>query len=179
MACNSVYVVFGAAVRSDGTPSGTLRRRTERAFVAAAGDPGAYILVSGGLGRFPPPEHEVMASILRAGGFEEARIIHDGASMDTLDTVVNSIRLIRALDRSAIPIVCTSSYHTPRCWLLFRLFGMPTGVLWLKGDLSALGPMKFLYYCIRECAALPYDAFLVLFRHRFGRNRDPNEPSVE
>ena len=45
------YVIFGAAVRPDGQPSGTLRRRVEGAWQLATRPPPCKFIVTGGEGR--------------------------------------------------------------------------------------------------------------------------------
>ena len=95
----SIIVIFGAAVRADGTPSGTLKRRTLRAAAEAEKDPRALIICSGGLGRFPPPECEVMADLLEGEGINPDRIIEDPVSVDTLGSVLNCLNIIDGLVR--------------------------------------------------------------------------------
>ncbi len=58
-------IVFGAAVGADGRPSAVLRHRLEAAADWAKGRSNARILVTGGLGRHPPAEAEVMRRYLR------------------------------------------------------------------------------------------------------------------
>ena len=170
----SIIVIFGAAVRADGTPSGTLKRRTLRAAAEAEKDPRALIICSGGLGRFPPPECEVMADLLEGEGINPDRIIEDPVSVDTLGSVLNCLNIIDGLvrppgDGECRVLVCTSDYHAPRCVILFRLLGMSSRALDIAGDRQALGLGKYLYYWFREAVATPYDAILAICHRAVGR----------
>ena len=66
--CGPAIVIFGAAVRPGGRPSGALRRRVEAALAFGARHPDALYVPTGGLGDHPPAEAEVMAALLRAAG---------------------------------------------------------------------------------------------------------------
>lgn len=169
----NVIVIFGAAVRADGSPSGTLKRRTLRAAAEAKKDPAAVVICSGGLGRYPPPECDVMAELLHGQGVAPERLVKDPLSPDTFASVLNCLEIIEGMARSrgAAPdtvLVCTSDYHALRCVILFRIFGLRSRALDIQGDRQALGLAKYLYYWFREAVATPYDAILAGFRRVFG-----------
>jgi len=56
----SAIIIFGAAVWVGSVPSPALVRRIESAIRIATDNPGAYFIVSGGVGASPPSEAEVM-----------------------------------------------------------------------------------------------------------------------
>lgn len=159
----NVYVVFGAAVKPDGSPSGTLQRRTLGAweFSRQQVEPALFI-VSGGLGKYPPAEAYVMERILLDKGVDAASIIKDLDAGDTLDTVKNTAAIIRDLPGYASLYVCTSPYHSWRCQLLLRMYKLPFQRATMPGDRAELGLAKWLYYCLKEMAAIAWDALLVL-----------------
>ncbi|MDP6344433.1 MAG: YdcF family protein [Alphaproteobacteria bacterium] len=164
------YVIFGARVKPDGGPSGTLRRRVEGAHRAARGDGDAWFLATGGQGEHGPPEAEVMGRLLLELGVPDERILREAAGHDTLSSVIECIRILRGRGDAGRVLVCSSPYHAPRCQLLFRLFGVPAVRADMPGDRAALGWGKWLYYLLREAAALPYDAALAILGGR-GRYR--------
>lgn len=159
----AAIVIFGAAVRPDGTPSGTLRHRVEAAarFGEALPAPPFY-LPTGARGRHGEAESTVMARLLREGfGVPAARIREEPTGTDTL----SSARAVAAMLRGhAGPVFAApSAYHLPRCVLLLRLAGLaaravpppPASPTWRERW----------WWRLREVPALPYDATLMLW-HR-------------
>ncbi|WP_026376805.1 YdcF family protein [Aestuariibacter salexigens] len=161
----NVYVIFGAAVRENGSPSGTLERRTTGAWQFAASQPGVHIFVlSGAVGKYPPSEAQVMQNILMQLGAMPDQLIKDEKSTDTLDTIINTQNLMHTLPAIDNVFVCTSPYHSWRCRLLFQLRGIPAKRARMPGDLKFLGLRKWLFYCFKECVATPWDALLISLR---------------
>lgn len=156
-------IVFGAAVRADGSPSGTLRRRCEGAIAVGRGlDDPAYV-VTGGLGRYPPTEAQVMRDLLFAGGVAAERIIVEDQALDTLQSVRLCAPLLRDIPAGRV-FVCSSGYHNPRCALLLRMSGFKTVIPPMPADRPVLGQRKWLYYCLREVPATLWDMLLLALR---------------
>ena len=158
------FVIFGAAVRPDGSPSGTLRRRVKGAVDAASNNADAMFVPSGGIGRHGPAEAEVMAGLLLDAGIPKYRIIEDRDALDTFDSVVNVARIVRLRSDQFRIVVCSSNYHIPRCALLFCLLGLPVRMPRMPSDRRHLGLAKWAYLCLREIPALLWDGFLMLIR---------------
>lgn len=156
-------MLFGAAVRPDGSPSPTLARRVGYALAAAEAEPGATLFCSGGQGRFGPPEATVMGRLL-AGQVAPERLHLDTRSRDTLETVRAAAALYRAggFDRL---IAATDNYHDPRVRMLFALYGIRSRPIPFarRGRKRLMWKMR-----LREAAALPYD----LVAGTFARWRD-------
>jgi uncharacterized SAM-binding protein YcdF (DUF218 family) len=162
-------VIFGAAVRADGTASGSLRRRCENAVRhGRSGPTGPFYLPSGGVGRHGPAEALVMRDILLEHGVEASRILLECEALDTLESVRLCTRLLRQRPEVGRVLVSTSSYHRLRCALLFRLAGFDSMALNTASDRPHLGLGKWLRYVIKELLATPWDAALLLM-HRFRR----------
>ncbi len=162
-------VIFGAAVRADGTASGSLRRRVENAVHhGGAGSTGPYYLPSGGIGRHGPAEALVMRDILLEHGVEASRILLECEARDTLESVRLCTRMLRQRTDVGRVLVSTSSYHRMRCALLLRLAGFDSVALPAASDQPYLGWGKWLRYVIKELLATPWDAALLLL-HRFRR----------
>ena len=156
----SLYVVFGAAVKPDGSPSGTLRRRTMGAWKLANENPHSTLFLSGGQGKFGRPESHVMRELLLDCGASQQQLIVDDISLDTLDTVAQCSRYLRENPGFSHIYVCSSPYHNPRCWLLLRMFGVKAQFVAMPSDRPALGWRKWIFYYFRECAALPWDVLM-------------------
>ena len=162
----SCFVIFGAAVRPDGEPSGTLRRRVEGAVAAARGLSGARFLCSGGMSAGGHVEADVMRRLLLAHGFPDAAILLEREGRDTLHQVRLCDTLLRGLADVDAVIPCTSRYHIPRCAILLRALGWPVRIAPMPGDLGLLPWRKLLWYYCKEVIALPYDLVLLLIGPR-------------
>ncbi|MFN0182223.1 MAG: YdcF family protein [Aquabacterium sp.] len=162
-------VIFGAAVRPDGSPSGSLQRRCDNAVHAGramAGTP--WYLATGGVGRHGPAEALVMRDILLRQGIAPQRILLETEARDTLQSVRLCTRLLRGRGDAGRVYVSSSSYHGPRCSLLFRLAGFSSEALPVASDRPFLGWAKWLRYVAKELLATPWDAAWLL-AHRIGR----------
>lgn len=158
-----LIVIFGAAVRPDGSPSAALLRRIGYGLQAARAHPEASLLCSGGVGRAGPSEASVMLDVLRREGVADDRLVPDEASLDTLQSVAVAARLARRL-ASPFVVACSDGYHLPRIRLM----------LWLLGVRSMAGPQSGprgdlrhrIGMALREIPAIPYDAVLVAAQRR-------------
>ncbi len=161
-----VFVVFGAAVRPDGSPSGTLARRTLGAWALSEHVPARRFLLTGGQGRHGRPEAVVMRDLLLERGVPDDEIELDDRSVNTLESVLRCARILRQHGQLDRVVVATSRYHSYRCWLLFWLLGIRVRIGAIPSDRSVLGLRSWVFYWLRECAATPWDAMLLLIFHR-------------
>ena len=162
-------VIFGAAVRADGSASGSLQRRCDNAVRhGGSGSAGPFYLPSGGVGRHGPAEALVMRDILLAHGVAEPRILVECAARDTLESVRLCTRLLKRRPDLGRVLISTSSYHRLRCTLLFSLAGFDSAALPTASDRPYLGLGKWLRYVGKELLATPWDAAWLLW-HRFRR----------
>ncbi|SDB35790.1 YdcF family protein [Belnapia rosea] len=164
----AAIVIFGAAVRPDGSASPTLRRRVEAAarFGARLADP--LYVPTGAKGRFGPAESRVMARLLEEFGVDAARILEEPTGTDTLSSALASVALLRGMGHAGPVYAATSRFHLPRCLLLLRLAGMPARPVPIGGSAGAEGWRRRWYWRLREVPAIPYDAGLALW-HRLVR----------
>jgi uncharacterized SAM-binding protein YcdF (DUF218 family) len=144
-------VIFGAAVRPDGQPSRALRQRTEAAF--ACGGTAATYIATGAAGRYGPPEAQVMADLLHGFGVPEAQITREETGTDTMSSARACARLLQG--RAGPVMVATSGYHTPRCQMLLRRFGVATSAC-PPPPVSARWRTRWRWR-VREALAIPFD----------------------
>lgn len=162
-----VIVIFGAAVRADGSPSMTLRRRVEAACAFGLRQPGAIYLPTGAVGRFGRAEARVMADLLHDFGVDDDHIVLEESGVDTLSSVRAVVRMVRGHVR---PIyAATSAYHLPRCLLLLRLAGVPARACPPPAYPAAGDFRRRWFWRLREGLALPWDVFLMLVLRLSGR----------
>lgn len=158
------FVIMGAGVMPNGSPSGAMRRRVEGALALGRSSPDPFYVLTGGAGRWGPPEADVMKAELRAGGVPDERIATEAASNDTLSSIVNCARIIREHGKVEAVFVCSDRYHVPRCRWLFWLLGIPTRPADMPSGRSANGIVRWSYYYVREGLATPVDTLLLLVR---------------
>lgn len=162
-----VIIIFGAAVRPDGQPSGALLDRVRAAHRLGERLPDAVYMPTGGVGRYGPAEAEVMAALLRDRGVAPGRIRIEPTGTNTLSSVRACAKLLRG---HIGPVYAASSaYHLPRCVLLLRLAGLRAGVcppIWRPNSVSL---HKRWYWRLRELPAMPVDAALLAWLRLRGR----------
>ena len=151
-------IIFGAAVRPDGGPSLTLRRRVQAAarFGATLEDP--LYVPTGGQGRHGEPEAVIMARLLQDLGVPAAAIRQEATATDTLESAVACAAMLRGHEGPVWAV--SSGYHLPRCVMLLRLMGLPARAA--PPPEAAMGWRYRWWWRAREGAALPVDAVLGL-----------------
>jgi uncharacterized SAM-binding protein YcdF (DUF218 family) len=160
-------VIFGAAVRADGTPSAALCRRVEAALACGRSLSGVLFVPTGGVGRYGPAEADVMAELLRRHGVPDAQILREPSGTDTLSSVRAVRRLLRGVHTPVY--VATSAYHLPRCILLLRMAGLPARPCPPPAAPAARTFHRRWYWRLREGLALPLDAAWLAILRLSGR----------
>lgn len=167
-----VIVVLGAAVWSRGRPSPTLDRRVRRGLELFQQGEADRLLFTGGLGRHPPAEAEVMRRIALEAGIDVARIEVETASRTTMENAVNSVKIMS--DRGwHTAILVSDRMHLPRAALVFRALGIKVRVRGVSGAWTQ-GPFRrWWHYPLYEVAAFLWYLGLILSgRHRTERGND-------
>jgi vancomycin permeability regulator SanA len=162
-------LIFGAAVRPDGKPSVTLKRRVAAALVCAKGHNEVKFIPTGAIGRYGPSEASVMADLLRESGVGSDAILLEETGTDTLSSVLAIVRLLRENPPRGPVMVATSAYHLPRCLILLRLLNVPAKPCAPTRERAGAFRWKRWYWRLREVPALPYDAMLALLLRLSGR----------
>jgi uncharacterized SAM-binding protein YcdF (DUF218 family) len=160
-------VIFGAAVRPDGTPSTVLRRRVEAAAAFGARQISPLYVPTGGRGRFGPPEAAVMAELLTGFGVAPDRVRLEETATDTLSSVRAVRKLLR--DHAGPVYAATSAYHLPRCLALLRLAGLPARACPPPAFPASDRFSRRWFWRLREAAALPVDLVLASWLRARGR----------
>lgn len=165
----AAIVIFGAAVRPDGRPSGALRRRVEAAARLGAALDAPLFMPTGGVGRHGPSEAGVMAGLLQDLGVEAGRIVLEETGVNTLSSVRACARLLRARGHRGRVYAASSAYHLPRCLVLLRIAGLDAAICPPPPGPAAAGLRTRWCWRMREAAALPVDMALMLWLRAAGR----------
>ena len=164
-----VIIVLGAAVWPEAQPSPALRRRVAHAVQAFHTGQGRRLLMTGGLGRYPPAEAQVMRQLALAAGVPEACILLEDQATSTFQSALRCAAILRQHGWSTALIV-TDRYHLPRALFVFRSCGIEAYGHAPQGRLYYRKRWKRWYYRGREACALVWYGCLVLgvkIRHLF------------
>ena len=162
----SCFVIFGARLRPDGRPGPALLRRVAGAVAAAAGEPGARFLVTGAEPRGGHTEAAVMRELLHKAGIDDPRILVEDAAHNTRSSAIRCAAILRAHPGLSPVRVCSDRFHQTRCVMLLRACGIAARAAPMANERRAMRWQLWLFYRLREFAALPYDALMIAFRRR-------------
>lgn len=154
-----VIVVLGAAVWEHGVPSPALRRRVLYAVELLHSGLSNTLLVTGGVGKYPPAEAQVMRRLAVEHGVFEEQIIMEETAKSTLESAISSSDIIKKNGWSTALIV-TDKFHLFRSILLFRQFGIHVIGSAPKGSKIEMGRLRWWHMILREVFAIPWSIIL-------------------
>ena len=106
-----------------------------------------------------------MARTLADHGVAPGRLILDEDSLDTLQSVVATARLVRRAGLEGA-VVCSDRYHLPRIRLMLAVLGVRTKAGPTTPGLQGTRVRYWIRMHLREAVAIPYDLAIVLARRR-------------
>ena len=162
-------VIFGAAVRPDGSASGAMRARVAAALETGRRLDNPIYMPTGGQGRFGPPEATVMADALVDGGVPRGSIVPESTAVNTLRSALACARLLGPGRRPVY--VATSAYHMPRCVVLLRLAGVRARPGCMPDVVASRRWTTRWFWRLREIPALPVDGAMLLAMRLWQRRR--------
>jgi vancomycin permeability regulator SanA len=164
-----VIIVLGAAVKPNGIPSNALLRRVQHAVTLWKAGLAPRLLMTGGVGQFPPSEAEVMQAIAIKSGVPEEAILLESQGVSTLDSAQKCLQLLKKTNIGSLSqlkaIIVTDNWHMGRSLMTFRHVGLSAQGDALNYQEQKLTPLRFLSYVIREALALIW--YRILFMTRF------------
>jgi len=167
-----VIIVLGAAVWQGGKPSPALRRRTLCGADLACQGQGRTLLLSGGLGRYAPPEAHVMRQVALAAGVDADRIVLEDQATSTFWSAVYCARILRQYGWLTALIV-SDRYHLPRAVFTFRCLGIAAMGRAVARQRPAMRLRRRLWANGREVVACIWYIFKIALWKM--RHRSPNE----
>ena len=118
-----VVVVLGTEVLPGGRPSRTLAARVRHAARLFAEGEAGLLIPTGGLGKHPPSEAEVMARILREEGVPEEAVLPEALALNTWDSARLVAGMAQKLGVRSV-VVVTDPLHCVRTVAAFRQAGL-------------------------------------------------------
>ena len=88
-------VVLGSAVWPNEQPSPSLTARTQRAIELYHEGYASHLILSGGLGRFPPEEAEVMRRLALEAGIPDQALVLDKEARSTRESLLQAREIMR------------------------------------------------------------------------------------
>jgi len=148
-----VILVLGSAVWPNEQPSPSLRARTERAIELYQQGYAPHLLLSGGLGRYPPEEAEVMRRLAVEAGIPQEAMILDMEAHSTWESMEKA-RDIMEQEGWETAIIVSDPFHIERALLMagdsgFAAYGSPA----LDSPTYTI-PSRRMFYTSREVLAL-------------------------
>jgi uncharacterized SAM-binding protein YcdF (DUF218 family) len=160
------YVIFGARLKPDGSAGAALKRRIAGALAAARNNPDAHFLVTGAQPQAGRTEAEIMRQLLIAAGIPEERILVEDAAHNTRSSAINCTAMLHARPALRPVAVCSDRFHQPRCILLLRQCGLAAEMVPMPDERREMRAHVWLFYRLREVAAITYDATRLALRRR-------------
>lgn len=146
-------LVLGSAVWPGGEPSPSLRARTERAIALHRSGAAPYMILSGGLGRIPPAEAQVMRRLALEAGISDDALVVDDRSGSTLESVSRAAAILHEHGWRTL-LVVSDPFHLLRAVTMARDAGIEAyGVPALDSPTYTILHLR-LYYTLREALAL-------------------------
>ena len=148
-----VIIVLGSAVWPNEQPSPSLKARTDRAIELYWGGYATHLILSGGLGRHPPEEAEVMRRLAAQAGIPSEVLILDRDARSTRESLLGASEIM--LDRGWDTILVVSDpFHMKRSLLMAEDMGLAA-----HGSPALDSPTytvfsRRVYYTSREVLAL-------------------------
>ena len=158
---SDVIIVFGAAVWDCHRPSPSLRRRVLHSVELFNKKLSETILMTGGIGKFPPAEAILMRDLAIQHGVPSSNIVIESVSTSTFESISRCAEIMRRRGWNKA-IVVTDSFHLLRSVYTLRSFGInASGSSPTRGK-EETPRWKWICYSLREFIALPY-YFLLIF----------------
>lgn len=142
-----VIVVAGCRVLEGGIPSVALERRVALAVRHWKDGRAPRIILTGGVGSFPPAEAEAAATVARRLGVPASALVLESRSTSTAENA----RFARRLTNAKRVLLVTDSYHVYRARWVFRQYFASVDAV---GSLAP--PTTRIAGALREVAAVVY-----------------------
>lgn len=148
-----VILVLGSAVWPNEQPSPSLRARTQQAIELYHEGYASHLILSGGLGRFPPEEAEVMRRLALEAGIPDQALVLDKEARSTRESLLQAGEIMRARGWKTAVIV-SDPFHLKRSlWVATDMGITAYGSPALDSPTYTVAARR-VYYTSREVLAL-------------------------
>jgi uncharacterized SAM-binding protein YcdF (DUF218 family) len=152
---NEVLIVLGAKIQEDGKPSNALVRRVNHAVDIVRKGCESGLILTGGIGNFPPAEAVVMKTLALSKGIPENKIFLEITARSTFENAFACLRImeINNWDRA---LIITDRYHMSRALLVFQILGIKVSGSHPEYTFTNNNLRRWIYCYLREIAAFAW-----------------------
>lgn len=156
-------LIFGAALKFDGTPHRVLVARVDAAINYGKFCHSPLYIVTGGNPKQGITEAEVMKQLLLQKGVLESQIVCEDQAVNTSQSVLLCCELLHKLGffKQQPIVVVSNAYHLSRCCWLMYISGLRTYRVAALGNASR-DFCKCWIWRLREIPAIIWDSFRIL-----------------
>ena len=148
-----VIIVLGAAVWPNEQPGPSLKARTERAIEVYRDGHAPHLILSGGLGRNPPEEAEVMRRLAVEAGIPSGVLFLEKESHSTWENLLGASEIMQERGWTTA-LVVSDPYHMKRALLMAEDLGLTAHGSPAYHSANHRIPTRRLFYTSREVFAL-------------------------
>ena len=155
-------IILGCAVWPGERPSPSLEARVQHGILLYQQGMADYLILSGGVGRYPPAEAEVMRRLAVAHGVPEQSLILDTESSSTIESIQRASSIMQEHDWDTA-IIVSDPFHIYRALMMardegIRAWGSPA----LDSPTYTIPRLRY-YYTLREVLAIAHYQLTRLF----------------
>lgn len=148
-----VIIVLGAAVWPEQQPGPSLKSRTERAIDLYRDGHASHLILSGGLGRHPPEEAEVMRRLAVEAGIPSEVLFLEKESHSTWENLLGASEIMQQ-QRWDTALVVSDPFHMRRSLLMAEDIGFTAYASPAQDSPNHTVLPRRLFYTSREVFAL-------------------------
>jgi vancomycin permeability regulator SanA len=148
-----VILVLGSAVWPNEQPSPSLRARMDRAIELYRDGYAPYLILSGGLGRYPPEEAEVMRRLATEAGIPQEVLLLDEDAHSTWDSIIKAREILDEEGWETVLIV-SDPFHIHRALQMAQDAGFVAHGSPALDSPTYTVPARRAFYTSREVLAL-------------------------
>jgi len=148
-----VIVVLGAAVWPNEQPGLSLKARTEWAIQLYRHRYAPHLILTGGLGRYPPEEAELMRRLAVEAGIPSGVLLLEKHSHSTWESLLGASEIMQEKGWTTA-IVVSDPYHMKRALLMAEDLGLEAHGSPVHDSPNHSIPVRRLFYTSREVFAL-------------------------
>ena len=150
-----VIIILGCAVWPGERPSPSLEARVQHGIVLYQRGMADYLVLSGGVGRYPPAEAEVMRRLAVSHGVPEQSLILDTESRSTIESIQLAGSTMQEHDWNTA-IIVSDPFHIYRALMMARDEGIHAwGSPALNSPTYTIPRLRY-YYTLREVLAITW-----------------------
>ena len=157
-----VIIILGCAVWPGERPSPSLEARVQHGITLYQRGMADYLILSGGVGRYPPAEAEVMRRLAVRAGVPEQSLILDTQSRSTIESIQRASSTMPEHDWNTA-IIVSDPFHIYRALRMAQDEGIHAWGAPAPDSPTYTIPRLRYYYTFREVIAIAHYQFTKLF----------------